>query len=169
MEHPELVKTLTLGEAPVMPLLQNVAGGDSMINNFITKVFIPAGEAFKNNDSVSAVKIFIAGVMDDSLYYSKLPEMARSIMNDNILETRGTAFTKNPFPLVTCEDLRKVRTPVLLVKGSKSPQFLISITNELQRCLMNSETATLENTSHGLQFENPSAFNEAVLRFLDKH
>ena len=40
IDHPELVRSLTLGEPPVMPLLENVPGGDTMLNNFI-KAAIP--------------------------------------------------------------------------------------------------------------------------------
>ena len=168
MEQPQLVKTITLAEPPVMSLLQNVPGGDSILNRFITTVMIPASEAFKRNDSIQALHIFITGVTNDSTYYSKLPPIAHDVMNKNILEIRGTSFTKNPFPNIGCEDLNKVKMPVLLVKGDKSPQFFTSITNELERCLTNRETVTLQNTTHGLPYENPTAFNEAVMRFFDK-
>lgn len=169
MENPELVKTLTLGEPPVMPLLQNVPGGDSMLNRFITGALIPAGEAFKNNDSVKAIQIFITGVMGDSTYYAKLPDIAHTIMNQNVPEMRGATKSKNPFPPVSCEDLKMIKQPVLLVTGDKTPQLFISIIHELERCLPAKETITLPNTSHGLQFENPVAFNEALMRFLEKN
>jgi pimeloyl-ACP methyl ester carboxylesterase len=168
MEQPELVKTLTLAEPPVMSLLQNVPGGDTLLNNFITKALIPASEAFKRNDSLEAIQIFITGVTNDSTYYSNLPPIAQEVMNKNILEMRGASSTSKPFPAVSCEDLNKVKVPVLLVKGDKSPQLFISITNELERCLANQETVTLQNTSHGLPYENPKAFNAAVMRFYNK-
>ena len=37
--HPELVHSLTLGEAIVPSLVMNVPGGDTMLNNFITAAF----------------------------------------------------------------------------------------------------------------------------------
>lgn len=168
-DHPELVRSLTLAEPPVMSLLQNVRGGDTMVNNFVTKGIIPAAEAFKNNEEEKAVKGFITAVMDDSLYFSRLPQSTREIMMANTLETRGSVFTKNLFPPVSCDELKKIKTPVLLLRGDKSPLFLTSIINELERCLSNKEKATLPNASHGLEYENPSEFNKIVLGFINKH
>jgi pimeloyl-ACP methyl ester carboxylesterase len=169
IDHPELVRSLTLGEPPVMSLLQNVQGGDTMVNNFVTKGIMPAAEAFKNNDKEKAVIGFITAVMGDSLYFSRLPQRTREIMMANTLETRGSVFTKNLFPPVSCDDLKKIKTPVLLMQGDRSPLFLTSIINELDRCLSNREKATLPNTSHGLEYENPLEFNKTVLGFIDKH
>ena len=168
-DHPELVRSLALGEPPVMSLLQNVRGGDTMVNNFVTKGIIPAAEAFKNNEEEKAVKGFITAVMDDSLYFSRLPQRTREIMMTNTLETRGSVFTKNLFPPVSCDELKKIKTPILLLQGDISPLFLTSIINELDRCLSNKEKATLPNTSHGLEYENPAEFNKIVLGFIDKH
>ncbi len=90
-------------------------------------------------------------------------------MMDNTLETRGAVFTKNLFPPITCDDIKKIKTRVLLMQGDRSPLFLTSIINELDRCLGNKEKATLTNSSHGLEYENPSEFNKIVLGFIDKH
>lgn len=169
MDHPELVSSLTLGEAPVMSLLQYVSGGDILANNFIKYAAIPATKAFKHNDSEKAVSVFLAAVMDDSLYFSKLPQKNREMMMANITGIKGVLSIQNAFPPVTCDDLRKIKTPVLLVGGDKSPLFLTSIENELNRCLINKEKATLLNTSHGLEYESPSEFNKVVLGFIDKH
>jgi pimeloyl-ACP methyl ester carboxylesterase len=168
IDHPELVRSLTLGEPPVMPLLENVPGGDTILNNFI-KAAIPAAEAFKNNEEEKAVSLFISAVMGDSLYFSNLPQRDREIMMANTLELRGILFSKNWFPPVACDDLKKIKVPVLLLQGDRSPLFLTSIINELDRCLSNREIATLKNTTHGLEYENPAEFNKIVLGFIDKH
>ncbi len=78
-------------------------------------------------------------------------------------------YPKTGLPPVSCDDLRKIKTPVLLVTGDKSPLFLTSIIKELDRCLSNKEKATLPNASHGLEYENPAEFNKIVLGFIDKH
>jgi len=168
--HPELVHSLTLGEPPVMSLLQNVPGGDTMVNNFIIKTIMPAAEAFKNNNNEKAVTVFIGGVMGDSLFFSKVSQHDRDIMLDNTLELRGSVFTKNLFPPITCDDVRKIKGPVLLLKGDRSPLLFTSIINELDRCLGNKEKehATLSNSSHGLEYENPAEFNKIVLGFIDR-
>jgi len=169
IEHPELVRSLMLGEPPAMPLLANVPGGDTILNNFITKAMMPAAEAFKNNNNEKAVNVFVGGVMGDSSFFSKMPARARETMMDNTLELRGEVFTKNLFPPITCDDIRKIKTPVLLLQGDRTPLLFTSIISVLDSCLTNKEIKVLPNASHGLEFENPSEFNKTVLGFIDKH
>jgi pimeloyl-ACP methyl ester carboxylesterase len=169
IDHPGLVRSVTLGEPPVISLLQHVPGGDTIANDFITKAIMPAAEAFKNNNNEKAVTVFISGVMGDSLFFSKVPQKDRDIMMNNTLELRGSVFTKNLFPIVTCDDLKRIKTPALLLKGDRSPLLFTSIINELDRCLGNKELATLPSSSHGLEYENPVEFNKIVLGFIDRH
>ena len=168
MDHPELVRSLTLGEPPVVSLLQNVPGGDTLINN-LNATIVPVAEAYKNNDHERAASKFIALAMDDSSYFSRLPQRDRAIMLDNSLEIRGTLFGKNAFHPVSCDSLKELKVPVLLLKGEISPLWIRSIIDELASCISNNEKAILPNTSHGLNYENPSDFNKVVLGFIDKH
>ncbi|MEO5907091.1 MAG: alpha/beta hydrolase [Saprospiraceae bacterium] len=168
INHPNLIRSLTLGEPPIMSLLQNVPGGDTIANNIIAKTII-AAEAFKNNNNEKAVTVFLGGVMGDSLFLSKVPQQGQDFMMNNLLKLRGIVITKAFSSPITCDDLKKIKTPILLLEGNRSPLFLTSITSELDRCLDNEERATLSNSSHGLQAEKPSEFNNKVLGFIDKH
>ena len=169
IDHPDMVRSLTLGEAPVISLLQNVPGGDTILNNFITKAFVPAAEAFKNNKDEKAVDIFVGSVIGDSLFFSKLSQENRDMMMANTPELKGVLFSKDVFPPITCDDLKKIKVPVLLLTGDRSPLFFTSIASELDRCLSNKKSVTLPNSSHGLEFENPVEFNKIVLGFIDKN
>ena len=117
IDHPELVRSLMLGEPPAMSLLNNVPGGDTILNNFITKAMMPAAEAFRKNENEKAVKAFVGGVIGDTAFFSNIPQQGRESMMANTLELRGFGFTKNPFPPITCDDIRKIKTPVLLLQG----------------------------------------------------
>src|SRR5687768_6355444 len=107
IDRPDLVSSLTLGEAPVVSLLQNVSGGDSILNNFIAKAFIPAAKKFKNKNNEKAVNLFLGGVIGDSSFFSKLPQKSRDIMMANTSELRGVLFTKNIFPPLHVMILKK--------------------------------------------------------------
>ena len=169
LNHPELVRTLTLGEPPVISLLNNVAGGDTIWENWETKVKIPAADEFKRGNNERAVDIFVGGIIGDSLAFSKTPETYRDMMMENILELRGIALNDETFIKVTCNELKKIKRPVLLVGGAKSPILLTSILNELEHCLSNKKRVILPNASHGLQNDNPSEFNKITLTFIDSH
>jgi pimeloyl-ACP methyl ester carboxylesterase len=169
MNHPELIRSLTLGEPPVMPLLQNVPGGDTIVNNFINRSIKPAAEAFKSGNNEKAIAAFIGGVIGDTSFFSKIPPEGRSMMMTNILELRGAALSKNPFPPISCADLKKINTPVLLMTGENTALLFHAITEELNKCLANKERAILPGATHGLEIENPYDFNKIVLAFIDKH
>lgn len=168
-DHPELVNSLILGEPFIPTLMQQVPNGDTILNNFFTKAFMPVVEAFKNNNNEEGVKALIKGVMGDSLYYNNLSQKDRDIMMDNFHEVKGVLLGKDNFPQVECDDVKKIKTPVLLLKGDKSPVIFSLMIEELNRCLSNREVATLTNTSHGLEYESPAEFNKTVLAFIDKH
>lgn len=168
LKHPELVKTVTLGEPPVAPLLMTVPGGDTIANKFFG-IVTPASEAFKSGNDEKAVSIFAAWVIGDTNFYNSLPAEARSAMLANTLELRGSLLSNKPFPEVKCEALKKIQTPVLLMKGEKTTSFFSRIIDEVDKCLVNKEKITLPGASHGLQMENPGDFNKMVLTFIDKH
>jgi pimeloyl-ACP methyl ester carboxylesterase len=162
--HPELVSSLILGE----PFI-SVPGSDTIINNFFATFLVPVVEAFKNNKNEEGVKAFINGIMGDSSYYNRLSQNDRDIMKDNFHEVKGALLGKDNSPLLGCSDVKKIKAPVLLLKGDKSPVSFSLMIEELNRCLSNREMATLANTSHGLQLESPAEFNKIVLAFIDKH
>ena len=169
MEHPELVKTVMLGEPPVMPLLQNVPGGDTITSNFMSASISPAADAFRSGNNEKGVSVFIGGVTGDSSFFSKMPPEAQSMIMSNVLELRGIALTTNVFPPVTCDDLKKIKTPVLIMTGEKTLLLFSAINEELSKCLTNKEKVILPNATHGLEMENPVDFNKIVLAFIDKH
>jgi pimeloyl-ACP methyl ester carboxylesterase len=169
LEHPELLRSLTLGEPPVMSLLHNIPDGDKIGNDFVAKVFIPTAEAFINNNDKKAVEIFVGGVLMDSLYFSQAPQQQKDIMMDNIVELRATVSIENLFPPLDCDEIKTLKMPVLLIKGDSSPEILTLIIDELDSCIVNNELVTLPNSSHGLEYENPIEFNRIVLDFISKH
>jgi len=152
MEHPELVRSLILGEPPVMSLLS------------APFPFGPVAEAFTNNDAEKAVKFFVNGFTD----FNSLSALDREIMMTNTQELRAAAFGQDMKPNISCQDLAKIKIPVLLLGGGKS-DFGALIFSKMEPCLNSEEKAMLPNTNHGLQMENPSGFNKVVLGYIDKH
>ena len=168
IQHPELIKSCTLGEPPVAPLLMNVPGGDTITANFFASAK-PAAEAFRSGNDEKAVSIFVGWVFGDTNFYRNIPPDIQSAMLANTLELRGATLSTNLFPEITCDEMKKIKTPVLLMVGEKTTSFFSAITGEIDKCLVNKERITLPGASHGLQMDNPSDFNKAVLEFITKH
>ena len=169
LAHPELVRTATLCEAPYASLFETKGGVDTLFTQFDNNYRFRAGEAFMKNENEKGVAIFVQGVLGDGIDFTKFPPDLKNRMLSNVPETRAIAITKSPFPKVTCDELKKVKTPILIVGGDKSPKFFAVANNELNNCLPNRELAILANTSHGLPNENPTAFNKIALPFINKH
>lgn len=168
MQHPELVKSCVLGEPPVAPLLMKVPGADTIAGKFFA-VVKPATEAFKSGDDEKAISVFTGWVFGDTNAYNNTPPQFRSVMLANSLELRGAIMSTNRFPEISCDDLKKITTPVLIMEGERTIPFFTTINGEIEKCLVNKERVTLPGATHGLQFENPSDFNRIVLAFIDKH
>jgi len=73
------------------------------------------------------------------------------------------------FSAFTCEDVAAIGVPTLLITSEFSPKFFHQITNELERCMPNTERAMISRASHGMHNMNPHEYNETVLAFLAKH
>jgi pimeloyl-ACP methyl ester carboxylesterase len=168
MKHPELVKSCVLGEPPIAPMLMKVPGGDTIAAKFFA-VAKPASEAFKTGNDEKAVSLFTGWVLGDTNYYRNVAPEIRSVMLANTLELRGAMLSSKPFPELTCDDMKKIKTPVLIIEGEKTTSFFSTITDEVDKCLVNKERATLPGATHKLQMEKPSDFNKIVLAFIDKH
>lgn len=169
IEHPELVRSLVLAEADVESLLRNVPHVDSVLNSLYITIIKPVTEAFKSNNDKKGVSTFVNGVMGDSLYFTNLSKQIQDNMITNVVETKHYLYYGTSSPQITCNDLSKIKIPILLLNGDKSLPFFHLINDELYRCLGNRTVATLSNTSHGLEYESPTEFNKAVLGFIDKH
>ncbi|MDX5420092.1 MAG: alpha/beta hydrolase [Hymenobacteraceae bacterium] len=172
IEQPEMVRSLCLAEPPVMSLLPNTAEGNELLFEFETSTILPSAQAFRKGDDIGGVKIFLDGIMRmDNFYDEMTPEVQQQI-NDNIAEMKGIICAKTFFlfdPFITCADIRKVRAPTLLITGDSSPSFFRVISDEMEKCLSQSERVLIPHSSHELEMDNPQALNEAVLQFIRKH
>lgn len=167
-DHPEVVRSLTLGEPPIMPLLKTTPEGDALLTTAIA-TSIASSEAFKQGNDEEGVCRFVNGVLGEGSY-EKLPPPVLKRLMDNVQELKGErTSSRNLYPPTTCEDVQKLKAPTLLIDGELSPKVFHRINDILERCLPSVERATIPAASHQMEVENPQAFNEKVLAFIAKH
>jgi pimeloyl-ACP methyl ester carboxylesterase len=179
--NPGLIKTLVLGEPPVLPLL--VSNPDNPLQilslflrdfstatifmKFALKFMKPAQRALKKNKLEEGVRLFANGVLGEG-NYEKLPEEVRSTFMQNArslkMELLGSDFP--PFPY---EEAGKMMIPTLLVYGKNTPKFLHSISDRLLNILPVCEKVLIPDASLLTHVENPDEYNKRVLEFLAKH
>jgi len=63
-------------------------------------------------------------------------------------------------------DVASIEARTLLVTGEKSPIFLHRLTDRLEELMPNTERIDIPEASHIMHEDNPSAYNQAVLSFL---
>jgi len=171
LEHPELVRSAVLGEPPILPLLNSTPEGDAIRRAFYMNTLDPARAAFVRGDSVGALRVFIDGLSETPGLFDRLPPPVRADILAHSFEMRREmlASREQHYPPVSCPDLGRLHTPVLLLRASRSPARLQLITDELARCLRNDTTVTIPNANHGMNTTNPAYYNQAVLRYLATH
>ncbi|WP_245311008.1 alpha/beta fold hydrolase [Bradyrhizobium valentinum] len=167
-DHPEAIRSLTLGEPPVMPLLKTTPEGNDLLTTYITTSIVPSSEAFKQGNDEEGVRRFANGVLGEGSY-EKLPPPVQKRLMDNVQELKGERLSRDLFPPTTCEDVQKVKAPTLLIDGELSPKMFHLINDMLERCLPSVERAKIPAASHQMEVENPQAFNETVLAFIARH
>ncbi|MBV9175943.1 MAG: alpha/beta hydrolase, partial [Nitrososphaeraceae archaeon] len=162
-QHPEIVRTLVLGEPPIHSLLESNPKFVKMSQGIKENVYKRAQEALSRGQTEEARRIFIDGVMSKEGFFDQLPLQARSTMIDNAKSLSEGSFIMQPF---TCEDAQRVTIPTLLVRGELSPKFLHHIIDTLARCIPDNEQITIPDESHDLgRSTKPKLFNGKVIEF----
>ena len=62
VDHPELVRSLVLGEPPVLPLLPRTSVGKDVQQSFMTRVIEPSRKAFEGGSLEDGVRAFMDGI-----------------------------------------------------------------------------------------------------------
>ncbi|MFN2526780.1 MAG: alpha/beta fold hydrolase [Actinomycetota bacterium] len=182
LRRPDLVRTLTLEEPPVLPLflstpprpqqllkvlLTKPATGTALVG-MIAKGMIPATIALKRGKVEESIRIFATRVALGGDSYDALPEEMKEHMLLNS-KTHAAQFLGAGFPEFTDRDARSIKHPTLLVYGERSPNGLRKLSDRLKELLPNVETVEIPNASHVMHYENPDATNAAILDFLSRH
>ncbi len=166
--YPELVRTLVLGEPPVIPLLKEVPGGDSVAAAFKASALEPARQALERGELEQGVKIFIDGVSGKKSF-DQLSPTIRAALLDNARAMKAETTAPKVYPNFSCEDARRINAPTLLVTGELSPRMFHLIADRLEQCLTKKERVMIHGASHAMHAARPQAYNEVVLSFLRKH
>jgi pimeloyl-ACP methyl ester carboxylesterase len=167
-DHPELVRSLVLGEPPILALLVGNSPTGTLYAQFQRHLVHHVQPLLRANQLEEGVRAFIDGVIGPGAF-DQMPSSVREVTLQNartLAAEVGLTPERDPF---TCDDARRIRVPTLLLRGERSPAFLHRILDELARCLPHYETVTIPAASHAMHVQNPLAYNEAVLRFLAQY
>lgn len=97
-------------------------------------------------------------------YWEAMNDRLRQFARDNVWTLAGLLTEKrDPY---SRDAASAIMAPTLLIGGEKSPPPCPGIIAALERSLPTVRRVTIPRASHGMNVENPAAFNAAVLDFL---
>jgi pimeloyl-ACP methyl ester carboxylesterase len=167
-EHPELLRSLTLAEPGIGALLTDIPEAKAALDDR-GKAMAAVGGAVKAGDAVQATKLFFDWVNNQGAgAFDTQPEAIRQMLLDNARTVPLLLAAPAP-PAVSCATLGSVKVPTLVVGGAQTSRYFALIEEVVVRCLPGSHLVTIPNATHPLSFQNPGAFNEALLQFLAQH
>jgi len=167
LQQPSLVRSLSLAEPPIHPLLLRIPGGQELFDEFVADAWEPARGAFAKGDLHEGVRLFIEGAVGKSAW-EELPPRVRQEMMKNGREMGVATQTELKVQMLdfSCEDAAKIHAPALLLRGELSPKKYYLINDELARCMPHAKQATIPNAAHVLHSHNPEAHDRIVLNFI---
>src|SRR5262249_5255986 len=159
VKHPELVRTLTLAEPPVV-----FAGG--RVEDAKERVRNQARAAFEKGDTEGAVRAVVNSGREGA--YDKIPAPFRKLSVRNARELEALVTSDNMYPALARDAVRKITVPTLLLSGEKSAPSHKVVDDELERLLPEKgrQRVTIQGADHGMWFQQPAACRKAVLEFL---
>ncbi|MGH9789631.1 MAG: alpha/beta fold hydrolase [Candidatus Acidiferrales bacterium] len=165
-DHPGLVRSVVLGE----PLLEAMLARSPEAALLPPPAFFAsAQEAFQRGDDEGGLRILAEGIVGKKGAYDDAPLHRRQRLHDNLrLGKVQMSRPRAPLPF-TCEEAQAIKAPALLLEGEDTLKMFHLASAELRKCMPRSEHAVLPAATHGLQLENPTGFNEIVLKFLARH
>lgn len=165
-KHPGMIRSMVLAEPPVHRWAKDDPNGEALYREFMTAIWEPAAAAFKAGDDQGGMRILVDG-FGGAGRFDALPPEGRAVAMRNSRFFRAATSSLDPFPDLPKDRVRRLSIPVLIVTGENTIKLHKFVNEELARLLPKAERATIPRAGHGSARENPQAFNEAVVKFLE--
>jgi FAD/FMN-containing dehydrogenase/pimeloyl-ACP methyl ester carboxylesterase len=162
-QYPALVRSLSLGEPTLFPMLESRDG--KMLWTELQTQFEAVRHLLRFGHNDHAIRKFLTAAVGLDVF-DQLPEKTQSMVMDNLDTLELMLEGGFDFPAFTSSTARRISVPTILITGERSPRINHLISDLLVGCIPNATKQVLRDTSHGLQIENPDEFNRVVLTFL---
>lgn len=167
LDHPDMVTSLVLAEPPIHEWVKDTPAGLAAYQDFMTRIWVPAGDAFRAGDDISGMRIMV-DAFGGTGSFERLPAPARTVAMQNSRFFKAATSSSHPFPNLSKAKVRRLKMPILLIRGENIILIHKLVIEKLERLLPNAETITIPKAGHGSPRENPQAFNDAVVKFLSR-
>ncbi|MEM9586218.1 MAG: alpha/beta hydrolase [Planctomycetota bacterium] len=172
LERPELVRTLTLAEPPIVPWLSSLSGeqsedGREQAERLFTEGVEPARVAFGSGDDELAMRLMMDAIGGKGTS-DKLPGPVLQRCRRNLKDMKAIVTSPNAYPEVARERVRRLKVPTLILSGGNSVATAKWTDPELEQ-LLPEETrkrVVFPDATHIMWVQKPVECRRAVLQFI---
>lgn len=161
-QHPHLVQRLFLYEPSLATFFIDPAADEDRLG-----MVGAAREAMTAGDIDEAVRRLTDGVNDRDGEFRRLPPEMQAVMLESA-RILPLFFAAPPAPPITSEDLGRLGMPVGIAVGEDSRVFYRITAAATHRCIPGSRLIEIPKARHLWPIQDPPAFSQLVLDFLDK-
>jgi non-heme chloroperoxidase len=185
VRHPELVKSMVVMDAAVIPLVIRDPGSKLQLASFmfthpgsatalisLNRTMKSANAAYRRGETRLAAQILANDLAKAAPLkasgpplFDRLPPVIRESFIDNVADLKqGIGVAEDP--VFTAEDAHKINVPVLLIRSSPA---LDPIVDKLARSLPNAEVTSIKHAGDQGRWFPPYPFTSTAMQFLAKH
>ena len=164
VKHPKMVASLVLAEPNIHAWVKD----SPEFKEFFNKAWIPAAAAFRAGNDKDGMR-YLVDIFGGAGSFDRMPPEAAEIAMQNSRFFRAATLSKDHSPDISREKVRRLEMPILIVSGENTFPMAKRIVAELERVLPNADRTVIRNAGHGSPRQDPAAFDDVVLKFMDKH
>lgn len=160
----ERVRALALND-PALRALIDADPGSARVNEWTARVMESTRKSVSLGNLEDTARTWTDFLSGEGSF-DWLPPPARAVRLQNAPPLVELSDSPQPF---TCEDAKRIRAPTLLIRGERTVGLFQRIDERLAQCLPHSESEVVPNATHEPYWQNPTYFNNALLRFIEEH
>ena len=163
-DHPELLRSVTLGEPGIFVLLPQDDATAAFFQE-LRGIRPQLMDAIARGDKLGSMKplmdyLLRPGKFDDLAEHTRTEMLQNAGSWERQLNSRAAPMT------FTCEDAKKIAAPTLLLVGQNTAPEFTRVAMEMAKCLPKVKVQIVAGSGHGLFFDRPAAVNTVLLDFL---
>lgn len=165
LDRPDLVRRIVIFEPTLETVLEGKPEHEEAMKAW-GEGWGPASEALERGDAEGSTRLgleYVFGLPQGG--FDTLPEPARAMFLENAHTEAKFAAAPPPTPM-TCDDLSRIKAPVLILWGTEALPFFQAAAKEVAACLPNAVLEEMPKVGHGGPMQAREAFLDRTLSFL---
>lgn len=163
--HPQRVRAIVATEPAMLCYADFSAEGRAVRAAFERDVVAPANAAFRQGEDALGVTLMTGGIAGAAAAQGQA--LQRRLRSAHAM--RMLALSSNEFPLLPPAALAALTMPVLLVSGAETPAIHRETFRNVAAAMPQAACVVVPGAGHAVARDQPRAFNEAALHFLQHH